>query len=54
MLSGSFRSPTLSGRYGGWCETAAGFRGQGGHAIALQLSQAFDVMGLLERNPLYR
>jgi hypothetical protein len=34
--------------------TAAGFRGQGGHAIALQLSQAFDVMGLLERSPVYR
>ncbi|HEV8216065.1 MAG TPA: hypothetical protein VGP95_09535 [Gemmatimonadaceae bacterium] len=34
--------------------TAPGFRGQGGHAIALQLSQAFDVMGLLERSPIYR
>jgi hypothetical protein len=31
--------------------TSTGFRGQGGHALALQLSQAFDVMGLLERNP---
>ncbi len=29
--------------------TAAGFRGQGGHAIAIQLSQAFDVAGMLER-----
>lgn len=34
--------------------TAAGFRGQGGHAFALQLSQAFDVMGLLERSPIDR
>ena len=29
--------------------TATGFRGQGGHAIAFQLSQAFDVAGMLER-----
>jgi hypothetical protein len=49
LLKGSY----LADRW--WvAPTAAGFRGQGGHAIALQLSQAFDVMGLLERNPLYR
>ncbi len=33
---------------------APGFRGQGGHAFAIQLSQAFDVMGMLERNTPYR
>lgn len=49
LLKGSY----LADRW--WvASTAAGFRGQGGHAIALQLSQAFDVMGLLERNPIYR
>jgi len=49
LLKGSY----LADRW--WvAPTAAGFRGQGGHAIALQLSQAFDVMGLLERNPIYR
>jgi hypothetical protein len=49
LLKGSY----LADRW--WvAPTATGFRGQGGHAIALQLSQAFDVMGLLERTPMYR
>jgi len=49
LLKGSY----LADRW--WvAPTAAGFRGQGGHAIAIQLSQAFDVMGLLERNPIDR
>jgi hypothetical protein len=49
LLKGSY----LADRW--WvAPTATGFRGQGGHAIAIQLSQAFDVMGLLESNPLYR
>ena len=29
---------------------ATGFRGQGGHAIAVQLSQAFDVLNWFARN----
>ena len=48
LLKGSY----LADRW--WVAPTAGFRGQGGHAIALQLSQAFDVMGLLERTPIYR
>lgn len=48
-----FKASYLADRW--WvAPTAGGFRGQGGHAIALQLSQAFDVMGLLERTPMYR
>ncbi len=31
-----------------WVRSGAGFRGQGGHAIAVQLSQAFDVMNWLD------
>jgi hypothetical protein len=49
LLKGSY----LADRW--WvAPTATGFRGQGGHAIAIQLSQAFDVMGLLERSPIDR
>jgi hypothetical protein len=48
LLKGSY----LADRW--WVPPSGGFRGQGGHAIALQLSQAFDVMGLLERNPMGR
>lgn len=34
-----------------WVKPGTGFRGEGGHAIAIQISQAFDVMELLERKP---
>jgi hypothetical protein len=44
LLKGSF----LADRW--WvAPTTAGFRGQGGRAFAIQLSQAFDVAGMLER-----
>jgi hypothetical protein len=32
-----------------WVKPGGGFRGQGGHAIAIQMSQAFDVMDWLGR-----
>ena len=32
-----------------WVRPGAGFRGQGGHAIAIQLSQAFDLTDLIDR-----
>jgi hypothetical protein len=49
LLKGSY----LADRW--WvAPTAVGFRGQGGHAFAIQLSQAFDVMGLLERSVMER
>ena len=32
-----------------WVPATSGFKGTGGHAFALQLSQAFDVVGMLER-----
>jgi hypothetical protein len=33
-----------------WVRPGAGFRGQGGHAIAIQLSQAFDLTDLIDRH----
>jgi hypothetical protein len=32
-----------------WVKPGAGFRGQGGHAIAIQLSQAFDLTDVIDR-----
>jgi len=32
-----------------WVKPSAGFRGQGGHAIAIQFSQAFDLTELIDR-----
>jgi hypothetical protein len=32
-----------------WVKPGGGFRGQGGYAFALQISQAFDVMNLIDR-----
>jgi hypothetical protein len=32
-----------------WVRPGGGFRGQGGHAIAIQLSQAFDLTDLIDR-----
>jgi len=32
-----------------WVRAGGGFRGQGGHAIAIQLSQAFDLTDLVDR-----
>ena len=43
LLKGSY----LADRW--WVAPTGGFRGQGGHAFALQLSQTFDVAGMLER-----
>lgn len=34
-----------------WVKPNTGFRGDGGHAIAIQVSQAFDVMDMLDRKP---
>jgi hypothetical protein len=34
-----------------WVRPGGGFRGTGGHAIAIQLSQAFDIMQLFEDRP---
>jgi hypothetical protein len=33
-----------------WVKPGAGFRGQGGHAIAIQLSQTFDLTDLIDRH----
>jgi hypothetical protein len=33
-----------------WVKPGGGFRGQGGHAVAIQLSQAFDLTDLIDRH----
>jgi hypothetical protein len=33
-----------------WVRPSSGFRGQGGHAVAVQVSQAFDVVNWFDRN----